>query len=159
MLTQTKPSLLIVTVVTTVGLASTFYKSQTSCWFTQLIFGTQGWVLPPVQKRPKKSSERLLSGEVEAPIFLGPRPKNLLAGGNPRAQYTACNSRCLYCQQSSISLLKFMVNKAGGQGVKLKAYILKRNHNTEFSPPLLFPSPQLPLPSFPFSHNFNQWNH
>lgn len=64
-LTQAKSSLLIAT--TTAGLATAFYKSQTSCWFTQLIFGTQGWELPPIQKRPRKCSKRLLSGGIHLP--------------------------------------------------------------------------------------------
>lgn len=145
--------------VTPVGLASSFYNSQTSPWCTQLIFGTHWWVLPPIQKRLRKSLERLLRVNVEASIFLGPRPKSLPACGDPTAQHMT-GSRCLPCHGLTSLYRNSARTSWVGKRAKVKIHSLKHNHrHADLSPLLSFPSPWPPPPPFSFSHNFNQWNH
>lgn len=152
-LTQAKPSLVTVAASDSCGTSIKFlqqpdfpFGAHSSC----LAYKDGKGADPCSEKAQKVLGTTFKMG---ASIWLKPRPKNLLAGGNPTAQHMA-SSRCLPCQWLGISLLKFTANKVGGQESQTQNPQPQTQPQTpSFFSSLPFPSAQFPALSFFFSHN------
>lgn len=158
-LTQAKSSLVIVTASDSCGPSIKFLQQSdfplvhtAHLWYT--LMGAA-----PYSEKAQKVLGKTSEVNVEASIFLGPRPKSLPACGDPTAQHMT-GSRCLPCHGLT-SLYRNSVRTSWvGKRAKVKIHSLKHNHrHADLSPLLSFPSPRPPRPPFSFSHNFNQWNH